>query len=585
MYSYLLHTMENVTSREQLLNLIGDGDSDRPSLSTLLLFGSWNNINTLFSNENEKDNENETPASNSIVKSLQLCIKRLNVPSHYQVHNLCLQADFNDDTIDFCIGDQTQTGRPDADEDVIMSMSMSPTETKTEFKTEAETINSHDKLTNNYRLKAPGELPALFVLHSFRGKLQYFHVSIDSKDLLVPSMLNHAVESVISSSITFVPQPQSQPQPQQPPGVENKKRGRNGVYEKMSDAHSKSGQIRIFIAGDRSQVGKSSVCLGLLGSFLRMGYPASSVAYIKPATQCEEAQLVTEYCKNQGIDYCPVGPIVYYRGFTRAFLNGETESANELLAKVSAAVDSLAKDKAVVVIDGVGYPAVGSITNTDNSAVAMASGYVRNLKHENKNVNVNVGSGSRIPPAVLIVGKRGVGDAIDSYNMNATYFRSNHVPVIGGIFNRLPADGYYSLENCKRPITAYFDKQFKCDDQTVFGFIPELEAIADSRDTDDAALKLKLALEHAETFIDAFVNNVDVAGILCQATNLRDRLERTGNDVENNMEIDTPIPKKVKLLENRNNTKSQEKHTSIGNVLSSRERIENAAKAAGAAAG
>ena len=69
----------------------------------------------------------------------------------------------------------------------------------------------------------------------------------------------------------------------------------NDINVAVSGTNDDEPAIRIFIAGDRSQVGKSSVCLGLIGSLLKMGYPPSSLAYIKPATQCESAQLVAQY--------------------------------------------------------------------------------------------------------------------------------------------------------------------------------------------------------------------------------------------------------------------------------------------------
>ena len=80
--------------------------------------------------------------------------------------------------------------------------------------------------------------------------------------------------------------------------------------------------IRLFVSADKSQVrgayahsdgrmrasnascvhhvcvqcGKTSVCLGLLGALLRAGFRASELAYIKPATQCEEEQLIWRFC-------------------------------------------------------------------------------------------------------------------------------------------------------------------------------------------------------------------------------------------------------------------------------------------------
>ena len=58
-------------------------------------------------------------------------------------------------------------------------------------------------------------------------------------------------------------------------------------------------------------------------------------------------------------------------------------------------------------------PAVGSICGTSNAAVARALG-----------------------APVLLVGRKGVGDAVDSYNLNSTFFRTNGCRVLGAVFNR-----------------------------------------------------------------------------------------------------------------------------------------------------
>ena len=40
--------------------------------------------------------------------------------------------------------------------------------------------------------------------------------------------------------------------------------------------------VRIFVAGDKSHCGKTTICLGILGALLRSGVPASRLGYIKP---------------------------------------------------------------------------------------------------------------------------------------------------------------------------------------------------------------------------------------------------------------------------------------------------------------
>ena len=142
----------------------------------------------------------------------------------------------------------------------------------------------------------------------------------------------------------------------------------------------------LFIAGDRSQVGKSSICLGILGTLVKNGVNPSLLAYIKPVTQCEAKQPVTIYCEKLGITYESISPIIFYKGFTRAFLNNETDSTENMLLHIIESIKQISVNKRFVLIDGVGYPSVGSIVGLSNAQVA-------------KSLNL----------PVLLVGKSGVG--------------------------------------------------------------------------------------------------------------------------------------------------------------------------------
>lgn len=163
---------------------------------------------------------------------------------------------------------------------------------------------------------------------------------------------------------------------------------------------------------------------------------------------------------------------MFYKGFTREFLKGNVGSSADLLRDAREAVEQIGRGKKVrvregvigwvgweggsmdvyihrtctppptkpptcptkkkqtqlVMVDGVGYPAVGSICGVSNADLAQALG-------------------PKVP--ILIVGRPGVGDAVDSFNLNATFFRARGLRVLGGVFNRLPVEGFYSLEACK----------------------------------------------------------------------------------------------------------------------------------------
>lgn len=247
--------------------------------------------------------------------------------------------------------------------------------------------------------------------------------------------------------------------------------------------------VRIFVAGDRSSVGKSSTCLGILGTLIHQhGYKAEQLAYIKPATQSESTQLIELYCQKMNIECMPIGPIVYYRGFTRAFLEGSTDSTESLLLQAQRAVDRICVGKKVVLIDGVGFPAVGSICGTDNASIARICGY-------------RISEKQRKPCGVILVGGSGVGAAVDAFNLNATYFESAEIPVLGAIFNKLDLEGFYSLENCKTQVTSYFS--LYQPNRKAFGFMPKYNGFTKvSR------------LDRIEEYFDLFAASVDVKEIL-----------------------------------------------------------------------
>ncbi len=480
-----------------------------------------------------------------------------------------VKVDQDDETMDLCVGDKHDTNK------------------------------SLDSV-----LHVPSELPAIIFVDKNFQKIKYYPINIDSKQLTdclihchsspyLPS-LNRAIKdrlmfSMISLLRTNIPLGECST---------NVMTSTSQLRQMKSTNRSQLNAIRIFITGDRSQVGKSSVCLGLIGTLLtKHKFSPSSLAYIKPATQCEESQLIAKYCEKHNIDNVPIGPIVYYKGFTRAFLDGETDDTKTLLHNAKLAVDKLAMNKRIIIIDGVGYPAVGSICGTDNVSVAKACGY---------EIKLSDGKREIIPPAVLIVGKRGVGDAIDSYNLNATYFKAQNVKVMGAIFNRLPNDKnhYYSLENCKKAVTSYFAKT--SNDEDVFGFIPEVEGLSAS------------SMESADQFINVFANHVDVSQIIQVAKNLRNSQvrcilqtslsqKRLNDDTTDTMRhsgsndhVNGHVQKKKKIslssspssLPPSLDASEANGHTSISSKVNgskkirlTREQIENTAKSQGAAGG
>jgi len=261
--------------------------------------------------------------------------------------------------------------------------------------------------------------------------------------------------------------------------------------------------LRVLVAGDKSHAGKSTVSLGLLAALLESGFSGSDIAYIKPATQCVSSTLTARFCQANGIAYEHIGPVVFYRGFTRGQLDAVDTDASPLVERCAEAVERISSGKKLTLIDGVGYPAVGSIVSCSSADVAVAC---------------------RAP--VVVVGRPGVGDAIDSFNLCASYFEAQRVPVLGGIFNKLGTSGFYSLAKCEEYLRKYMTA--RRPRQRVYGLLPTHSALASvgAEETCGFAFKHPEQPEAAgplsdedhaaiEVIQNLFREHVDTAQLLC----------------------------------------------------------------------
>ena len=166
--------------------------------------------------------------------------------------------------------------------------------------------------------------------------------------------------------------------------------------------------------------------------------------------------------------------------------------------------------------------------------------------------------------------------------------RDRNVPVLGSVFNRLPLEGFYSLENCKKAIESYFE-QYRPDKQP-FGFIPEVQGIANSRketsesdalENGDGRSELDVAMDHAGQFIEAFAKYVDVAAIISAAKEATGTYR--GSLVTNYDGAGESLraTKRARIDQGSNMSNAASQH----DIRLSRAQIEEAAKRAGAAGG
>lgn len=234
--------------------------------------------------------------------------------------------------------------------------------------------------------------------------------------------------------------------------------------------------VRLFVSGAVSHVGKTTVCLALLGYLEACGIAPSLLAYIKPATQCEADDALALWCRSKGVRH--VGgsdaPLVFYPGLTRSVISGETTFD---LGSIAAKVDETCEGKRFCVIDGVGFPGVGSCVGASNVDVARAC---------------------RSP--VVLVGKAGVGSAIDTHCLDTALFEASKVPVLGAVFNMADAQGYYTKEKIIGPIETYFRNMRPRE--TCYGIVPSFEPLVGARDSNVGDLDVNAAVAHLVAHID-----------------------------------------------------------------------------------
>jgi len=82
------------------------------------------------------------------------------------------------------------------------------------------------------------------------------------------------------------------------------------------------------------------------------------------------------------------------QGFTAEVIDGKAGSVDTRRQRVSKAVNKIAEGKKRVIVDGVGYAAVGSVAGVSNAEVA-----------------------SLLNAPVLVVGRPGIGQEMDSTHM------------------------------------------------------------------------------------------------------------------------------------------------------------------------
>lgn len=204
----------------------------------------------------------------------------------------------------------------------------------------------------------------------------------------------------------------------------------------------------IFIAATGQNVGKTTLCLGILAALHQR---LTSVGFIKPVGQQhikindhlnvdKDVVLFKEYF-GLASDYADMSPIILPSGFTRHFLD-QRISLPSMERIIQEAFNKISAQHHFTIVEGTGHIGVGSIVQMNNAKVAALLGL-----------------------DVIMIASGGLGSAHDELALNIAMCRHYGVNVRGVILNRV-------LEDKRAMIEEYFPKALNAWNIPLIGCVP-----------------------------------------------------------------------------------------------------------------
>ena len=143
----------------------------------------------------------------------------------------------------------------------------------------------------------------------------------------------------------------------------------------------------IYVSATREHVGKTTTCLALM-SGLKKRFP-NSVGFMKPVGQKQvtvhsniiggdlrvdkDVALMKEHFEMHRCDYRHMSPVLIPQGYTKDYIDGKI-SHEEQLHSIKEAYHYISSSNEVVLCEGTGHSAVGSIVSASNAQVASTIG-------------------------------------------------------------------------------------------------------------------------------------------------------------------------------------------------------------------
>ncbi len=207
----------------------------------------------------------------------------------------------------------------------------------------------------------------------------------------------------------------------------------------------------IFIAATGQNVGKTTVCLGLISGLKKR---FDNVGFIKPVGQqhiaikknlkVDKDVVLFHEVFNLKSKYSEMSPIIVPPGFTREFLDNRIHS-DDMRQKIRRSFDNIASKNDYTIVEGTGHVGVGSIIELNNARVASDLGL-----------------------DVVLISTGGLGSAFDELILNIQMCLKAGLRVRGIILNKV-------LNEKKDMILHYFPKALAKWGIPLIGCVPYSE--------------------------------------------------------------------------------------------------------------
>lgn len=224
--------------------------------------------------------------------------------------------------------------------------------------------------------------------------------------------------------------------------------------------------VVVYLTGFRQHAGKTVTSLGII-SQLRKHLDPSEIGYLKPVGQQlvrdakgivvdKDVELIGEFAQLPDLPLAKLSPVRFSGNFTRSYLDSRHRArlTRALSLEINRSLEYLA-DRRIVIAEGSGHPGVGSVVGLSNAAV-----------------------GKLIGAEIIFVSGGGIGRALDTIDVDLTYFLHHGCRVRGLLVNKIIPE---KAAQVRRYVTEeLINERYAAANGSrlhIFGYLPTIPAL------------------------------------------------------------------------------------------------------------